>query len=554
LAARYEELCARLAPPAGGAASADDPGARRAAPARRAWRLDGMAARAPGYDGHRWAVAEAVRRIAAGDLFQASVCLRLDGRFTGDPLEAFADASATLQPAHGAYVTDGEHHLLSFSPELFLRRVGDRAWTAPIKGTAPRGGEAERAALAASAKDAAEHVMIVDLMRNDLGRVARYGSVRAEAPQIEPHPGLWHLVSRVEADLRPGTTDVDLVRAAFPPGSVTGAPKIQALHVIADLESTQREAYTGAIGFASPVAGLELNVAIRTLEVSGGQAWLGAGGGVVADSDPDAELEEALSKARPVLAALGATVPGVRRGEGLTLPPFVPERALLEHFGPRPDPALGVLETMLIVDGFVPELDAHLARLGDDRPRAQVLAAAAAASPGRHRLRLTLRAEEFEIEVLPVAPGPPAPATLHPVLLPGGLGDRKWADRRGVSRWERPHTALIVDSDGAVLEAGAANVFLVERGRYVTPPADGRILPGVTRAAVIALTNATEQSFDLDRLRNADAVLLTSAIALVTPVGPAAARPAADLRHLVSAQFATAPRSPGRDSSPAPDR
>ena len=144
--------------------------------------------------------------------------------------------------------------------------------------------------------------MIVDLSRNDLGRVARWGSVEPGAIRAEPHPGLWHLVTDVRARVREGTTDADLVRAAFPPGSVTGAPKIQALKVIADLEGSQREAYTGAIGFASPHAGLQLNVAIRTLELAGGRAWLGCGGGIVADSDPQAELREALGKVAPIAA------------------------------------------------------------------------------------------------------------------------------------------------------------------------------------------------------------------------------------------------------------
>ena len=129
--------------------------------------------------------------------------------------------------------------------------------------------------------------MIVDLMRNDLGRVCTYGSVIAPPePTAEPHPGLWHLVSRVHGELRPEVGNGDLLRATFPPGSVTGAPKVQALKVIAALEPAGREVYTGAIGFASPVAGLELNVAIRTLECGDGRLWLGAGGGIVADSDP----------------------------------------------------------------------------------------------------------------------------------------------------------------------------------------------------------------------------------------------------------------------------
>ena len=148
--------------------------------------------------------------------------------------------------------------------------------------------------------------MIVDLMRNDLGRVCEYGSVEVPAlTELREAPGVWHLVSTVTGTLRPGVGDAELLRASFPPGSVTGAPKIRAMRVIAELEASGREAYTGAIGYASPVAGLELNVAIRTLETSGERIWLGAGGGVVADSDPQGELEECLVKARPVVKAAG---------------------------------------------------------------------------------------------------------------------------------------------------------------------------------------------------------------------------------------------------------
>jgi para-aminobenzoate synthetase/4-amino-4-deoxychorismate lyase len=146
-------------------------------------------------------------------------------------------------------------------------------------------------------------------MRNDIGRVCEYGSVVApRLPGAEAHPGLWHLVTDVEGRLRPEVDDAELLRATFPPGSVTGAPKVQSLIVISELEPTGREAYTGAIGFASPIAGLELNVAIRTLELAEGHLWLGVGGGIVADSDPVAELEETLIKARPVAEAIGTTV------------------------------------------------------------------------------------------------------------------------------------------------------------------------------------------------------------------------------------------------------
>jgi para-aminobenzoate synthetase/4-amino-4-deoxychorismate lyase len=260
---------------------------------------------------HLAAVQECRERIAAGEIFQANVCLRLESRFDGALVELFARAQSRLNPLYGAAFAAPWGGVASLSPELFLRHRGPYVVSAPIKGTVKRPADrrADRAALAAlrsSVKDAAEHVMIVDLMRNDLGRVCEYGSVQAPRwPYAEELPGLWHLVSRVTGRMRRDAGNQELLRATFPPGSITGAPKVQAMKVIAELEATGREVYTGAIGYSSPCAGLELNVAIRTLELHHGRLWMGVGGGIVADSDPARELEEVVVKASPVLGALG---------------------------------------------------------------------------------------------------------------------------------------------------------------------------------------------------------------------------------------------------------
>ncbi|HEX3689903.1 MAG TPA: anthranilate synthase component I family protein [Solirubrobacteraceae bacterium] len=268
---------------------------------------------------HLDAVAQCRERIAAGEIFQANLCLRLHGETDASATDLFAAALGHVDPPYGAAFATPRGGIASLSPELFVCRRARHIVTGPIKGTIARDPDPAVAAAAldtlrGSVKDAAEHVMIVDLMRNDLGRVCEYGTVLApRRPTAEPHPGLWHLVSHVHGRLRPEVTDADVLRATFPPGSVTGAPKVQSLRVIAELEATGREVYTGAIGFASPVAGLELNVAIRTLELADGHVWLGAGGGIVADSDPRTELEEALTKARPIAAAVGSTVDVQRR-------------------------------------------------------------------------------------------------------------------------------------------------------------------------------------------------------------------------------------------------
>ncbi|MGH2916799.1 MAG: chorismate-binding protein [Solirubrobacteraceae bacterium] len=263
---------------------------------------------------HLAAVADCRARIAAGEIFQANLCLRLDAPCNARPTELLGVALGRVRPRYAAAFHTPHGGIVSLSPELFLRRRGREVVTGPIKGTIARDGTpaSEAAALRAltgSSKDAAEHVMIVDLMRNDLGRVCEYGTVTAPAsPTPEAHPGVWHLVSDVRGRLRADASDEQLLRATFPPGSVTGAPKVQSLRVIAALEPTCREVYTGAIGFAGPIAGLELSVAIRTVELAAGRLWLGAGGGIVADSDPNVELAEALAKARPIAGAIGTTV------------------------------------------------------------------------------------------------------------------------------------------------------------------------------------------------------------------------------------------------------
>ena len=227
--------------------------------------------------------------------------------------------------------------------------------------------------------------MIVDLVRNDLGRVCRPGTVTADVvADPRAHTGVWHLVSEVSGRLAPGADNAALVRAAFPPGSVTGAPKVAALNVISELESTSRHVYTGAIGFASPLAGLELNVAIRTFEFAADheRAWLGVGGGIVADSDPAAEAAECLTKATPLLDAIGASVAADddrrptpdhdHRRTAASADPgtcLIPPRHAPRPI-PRPDPAAGVFETLLVEHGHPIALDEHLARLAHSMTRA----------------------------------------------------------------------------------------------------------------------------------------------------------------------------------------
>lgn len=257
---------------------------------------------------YRAAVSRARDEIAAGEIYQVNVCTRFCARFAGDPLEVFAAGVARLAPARAAFLTGTWGSVASLSPELFLARHGRTVTTAPIKGTLPRRGRGDAGnadLLRDSTKDVAENVMILDMARNDLGRVCETGSVTVpRLLEVQPHPGVWHLVSTVTGRLDAGVDDAALLAATFPPASVTGAPKVRALEVIAALETAPREVYCGAIGLASPAAGTELSVAIRSCEFLGDDVWFGVGGGITADSDPDAEWAECETKAAPLRALL----------------------------------------------------------------------------------------------------------------------------------------------------------------------------------------------------------------------------------------------------------
>jgi para-aminobenzoate synthetase component I len=250
---------------------------------------------------HAAAVEQVRAAIARGDVYQVNLVQHLWAPFRGAPA-ALETALAPLD-APWAHALHGDGwSIVSATPELFLQTRGDRARTMPIKGTRPAGaGEP----IAESAKDRAEHVMIVDLERNDLGRVCRPGSVRvAEYLAERPMAGVRHMVSTVEGFLRPGVGLAELLRATFPGGSVTGAPKLAAINQIARLEPVGRGASMGALGIVHPNGDLDLGLTIRTLAVANGGLHLWVGGGIVWDSDPAAEVEESLVKARPLINLL----------------------------------------------------------------------------------------------------------------------------------------------------------------------------------------------------------------------------------------------------------
>ena len=446
--------------------------------------------------------AQIIGAIEAGDIYQANFTFPLEGRWAGDPLALYAGLRGGA--AHGGVVHTGQDWLLSLSPELFVALDGSIIRAKPMKGTRPRGATpAQDAALAqelaACEKDRAENLMILDLMRNDIARVAVPGSVRADHPfAIETYPSVHQMVSGVRAELAPGLGAVDLLRALFPCGSVTGAPKIRAMEWINATETTPRGAYCGAIGRIDPPAapkatgGAAFNVAIRTLRLTPDQrAVLGVGSAVVADSGAMAEWRECLVK--------GGFVHQPAPGKNIA------QFDLIETMGFAPDTGIALLELHL------ERLKASAAELGFEFDRHAARNAIHALcfeleAPAKLRLMLA-RSGAIALEVAP-RPAPMA-GPVACAVLPLPVDERDWrlahktSDRwfytaalraaRGVGAGE----ALFVRDDGRMTEGSFTNVFVEREGVLLTPPAALGLLPGVLRRSLLEAGRAREADLTL---------------------------------------------------------
>jgi para-aminobenzoate synthetase/4-amino-4-deoxychorismate lyase len=445
--------------------------------------------------------------IAAGDLYQANLSFRAGFRFLGDPLALYAALRGHAR--YGAYVDDGVRQILSLSPELFFEISPDsRIVARPMKGTAARGADAAadaraREMLAASAKDRAENLMIVDLLRNDLGRVAETGSVAVAALfAVETYPTLHQMVSTVSARLRQGTRVEELVRALFPCGSVTGAPKIRAMEVIAALEQSPRGVYCGAVGHFAPDGSARFNVAIRTLTISGGRGELGIGGGVVQDSTLASEYEECLLKARYYEAARRP----LKLIETLRFSPaegFVRETLHLERLA-RSAQAFGI---PFDPDKAASALDSVLPPPLRGRQSAEALARRPTVG-GDLRIRLTFdEAGSFAATAAPL--GPPAlfwrfVVSPHRVPSTDALARHK-TDWRELYEEEFARAGLdevvFLNQRGEVAEGSRSTVFVARDGKLLTPPLAAGALDGVLRRALIQEGRAVEATLfprDLD--------------------------------------------------------
>lgn len=444
-----------------------------------------------------------LEHIHAGDIYQANYTFPCDVPIVGDPLALYARLRKAARAGHGAIVWTGHHWLLSLSPELFFTLEDGLITARPMKGTAARANDpaedaAAAEALAASEKDRAENLMITDLLRNDLSRVAADGSVAVpKLFAVETYPTVHQMTSTVVARLAEGNIAIDILRAIYPCGSITGAPKIRAMQILHDLERGPRGPYTGSIGSMGPEGKADFNVAIRTLVLAEGadRARLGLGAGIVADSDPAAEWRECLAKG----AFVTRDQPTFDLIETVRFEPDLGIRLLDRH--------LTRLRESARVFGF--EFDHHAAR------NALQAASFHLRAPARIRLRLA-RGGHLAIETRP-APEPPA----EPVVVAIARRDASAADyrlRHKTSRREIYEEAmvegvfetLLEDNEGFLTEGCFTNLFVERDGLLLTPPASRGLLPGVLRAELLASGKARET--DLTRADLAGGFLIGNAL------------------------------------------
>jgi para-aminobenzoate synthetase component 1 len=257
-------------------------------------------------------IKKAKEYIRKGDIYQVNLSQRFESGLNIEPYELYLRLRGFSPAPFSSYLNFGDCIIISSSPERFLMKNGNYIETRPIKGTRPRSKDPlmdsiNEKDLLNSPKDRAEHVMIVDLERNDLGRICEYSSIKpAEFVKLEKYSTVFHLVSTVSGTLRKDIDPIDCLMAAFPGGSITGAPKIRSMEIIEELEPVKRSVYTGAIGYISFDGNMDTSIAIRTIIAKGKKIYFQVGGGIVADSDPESEYEETLHKARGIMAAIGA--------------------------------------------------------------------------------------------------------------------------------------------------------------------------------------------------------------------------------------------------------
>jgi len=442
--------------------------------------------------------------IEQGQTYQINYTFPLQGHWQGNPLELYRTLLHAQQPAFGAFLDIGSHTVISTSPELFFSIKDGLVTTRPMKGTAPRGrypaeDQTQQEQLLQSSKEQAENLMIVDLLRNDLGQIAQTGTVQTERLfEVESYPTVHQMTSTITARLKEGVGLLELFRALFPCGSVTGAPKRRSMEIISGLEQQPRGVYCGAIGYLAPGGEAGFSVAIRTmlLEKQTGQISMGVGSAITWDSDPRAEYAECLNKA-----------------------------AFL-----RPQPQHRLLESLLLEEGSYPRLERHLdrlcwsaARLGyccDREQIKQALLGYAAGTTGQHKTRLLLAQDgSYQIESSPlqqlhqplkvaVAATPVDPNDLLLYLK------TEQRERYEQARQEHPDTddVLLCNTQGELTEGTFTNLVLKLDTRLVTPPLACGLLPGVMREELLEQGFITERVLYPQDLQCAEEIWLINSV------------------------------------------
>ena len=445
--------------------------------------------------------------IIAGDTYQVNYSFPITSIFGGDAFTWYLDLCLAQGAQYCAYLDLGRYQLLSLSPELFFMKNGNLVTTKPMKGTMRRGrwsaeDEQLAASLANSTKDKAENVMIVDLLRNDLGKVSVAGTVRvSELFQLERFETLWQMTSTVESRLKDGVSFAELMGALFPCGSVTGAPKIRTMEIINDLEPFPRGAYTGAIGFLRPGGDCIFNVAIRTLVLDSlsGQATLNVGGGVTIDSTADGEYEECVLKS---------------------------------SFLQQSSDAFELLESILLEAGCYFLLERHLDRLkssasffGFPFPGEEILSKLLSISgdqpTGLRKISLLLAKDEqtkIQVESLKTHPSEPRRAALarRPVNCDDRLLFHKTTSRSLYSNELKANPAcddvVLWNKKGEVTESTIANVVVPLDGELLTPPQSSGLLPGTFRGELLAEGKIRERVITVEELRRSTEFFLINSV------------------------------------------
>ncbi len=452
------------------------------------------------------AVTEIRELIARGDTYQVNYTFPLTASFIGDSLAWYSDLCKAQGADYSVYLDLGRHQILSLSPELFFDRIGDRVTTRPMKGTIRRGRWQEEdqglaAKLSTSPKDRAENVMIVDLLRNDLGRVSVPGSVEvSNLFAIERYETLWQMTSTVSSELRPKTSLTELLEAVFPCGSITGAPKIRTMEIIKELEPFARGVYTGAIGLLKPGGDCVFNVAIRTLvlDSASDQVTYGVGGGITFDSTAEREYEECLLKS----SFLGRRIPQFQ-----------------------------LLESMLLADGEIFLLERHLARL---RSSSEFFGFTLNVKAVNERLRELVTSHEtgdwklrllsskngsLVCEVLPldelnlplrVSLAAKPIASTDPFLFHKTTNRTVYEDALRVL--ENSDDAILWNERGEVTESTFANVAVLIEGEWFTPPRESGLLAGTFREELLAQGKLHERVVRISELESAEQICLINSV------------------------------------------